>query len=128
MKMTWKPSPPRLVRAFEAAVGPLTGTTARKMFGYPAIFLRGNMVAGLVQDRMIVRLSELDRARLLARAGAEPFVAMGRPMRQWVVLPPSMALSPARLRPWLHRALTHTRSLPAKPARRAKKPAVLGSK
>lgn len=53
-KMTAKkPSPPRLVRAFEAAVRPFTGTTQRKMFGYPAIFLRGNMVAGLVRDRMI---------------------------------------------------------------------------
>ena len=116
--MTWKPSPPHLVRAFEAAVRPLRGTTQRKMFGYPAIFLRGNMVAGLVRDRMILRLSERDRERFLALEGAEPFIAMGRSMRQWAVVPPAMAISRARLRPWLRRAMTHGRSRPAKPARR----------
>ena len=113
-----KPSPPRLVRAFEAAVRPLGGTTQRRMFGYPAIFLHGNMVAGLVRERMILRLSQLDRERFLAIEGAEPFIAMGRSMRQWVVVPPVMATSSARLRPWLRRALTYGRSLPAKPARR----------
>jgi hypothetical protein len=78
-KMTAKkPSPPRLVRAFEAAVRPFTGTTQRKMFGYPAIFLRGNMVAGLVRDRMILRLSDRDRERFLALEGAEPFIRAGR--------------------------------------------------
>lgn len=118
MKMTWKPSPPRLVRTFDTAVRSLRGVTQRKMFGYPAIFVRGNMVAGLVRDRMILRLGDRDRPRFLALAGAEPFVAMGRTMRQWVVVPPAMAASQPRLRPWLHRALTHARSLPAKPARR----------
>lgn len=117
------PSPPPLVRSFEAAVRALPGTTSRKMFGYPAIFLRGRMVAGLVGDRMIVRLGERDRARLLAVAGAEPFVAMGRSMRQWVVVPALTAAAPARLRPWLRRALSHTRSLRPKPARRRKNPA-----
>jgi TfoX/Sxy family transcriptional regulator of competence genes len=118
MKMTWKPSPPRLVRTFDAVTRGVRGVTQRKMFGYPAIFVRGNMAAGLVQDRMILRLADRDRARFLALAGAEPFVAMGRTMRQWVVVPPAMAGSQARLRPWLRRALTYTRSLPAKPARR----------
>lgn len=118
-KMTAKkPSPPRLVRAFEAAVRPFTGTTQRKMFGYPAIFLRGNMVAGLVRDRMILRLSDRDRERFLALEGAEPFIAMGRSMRQWAVVPPAMATSRVRLGPWLRRALTYSRSLPAKPVRR----------
>lgn len=118
MKTAWTPSPPRLVRAFDAAVRPLRGTTQRKMFGYPAIFVRGNMVAGLVRDRMILRLDDRDRPRFLALDGAKPFVAMGRTMRQWVVVPPAMAGSLARLRPWLRRALSYTRSLPAKPARR----------
>jgi TfoX/Sxy family transcriptional regulator of competence genes len=117
-KMTAKPSPTRLVRTFEAAARPLRGTTQRKMFGYPAIFLRGNMVAGLVRDRMVLRLSQRDRERFLALEGAEPFIAMGRSMRQWAVVPPAMATSPARLRPWLRRALIYSRTLPAKPVRR----------
>ncbi len=113
-----KPSPPRLVRAFETAVHPLKGTTQRKMFGYPAIFLRGNMVAGLFRNRMVLRLSDRDLERFLALEGAAPFIAMGRTMRQWALVPPAMAMSPARVRPWLGRALAHARTLPAKPVRR----------
>ncbi len=120
-------SPPRLVRAFEAAVRPLRGTTSRKMFGYPAIFLRGSMVAGLVRDRMILRLGDRDRDRFLALEGARPFIAMGRAMRQWVVVPPPMVAAAPCLRPWLRRAMTHARSLPAKPARTPKIPRVLAS-
>lgn len=117
-KRTWKPSPPRLVRAFETAVHPLKGATQRKMFGYPAIFIRGNMIAGLFQDRMVLRLNDRDLERFLALEGAAPFIAMGRTMRQWAMAPPAMATSPARMRPWLARALAYVRTLPAKPGRR----------
>ena len=89
------------------------------MFGYPAIFLRGNMVAGLVRDRMILRLSERDRERFLALEGAEPFIAMGRSMRQWAVVPPRDGhVAGPGFGPWLRRALTYSRSLPAKPVGR----------
>jgi TfoX/Sxy family transcriptional regulator of competence genes len=114
-----KPSPPGLVRVFERAVGPLAEITRRKMFGYPAVSVRGNMFAGLVRDRMILRLGEDDRRRFLAREDATPFIAMGRSMKQRAVVPPAIVRSPARLRPWLRRALAHGRSLPPRPARRA---------
>jgi TfoX/Sxy family transcriptional regulator of competence genes len=116
------PSPPGLVRTFERAVRPLAGTTRRKMFGHPAILVHGNMFAGLVRDRMILRLGDGDRRRFLEREGATPFVAMGRPMKQWAVVPSAIVESPARLRPWLRRALAHGRSLPQKPARRVGRP------
>jgi hypothetical protein len=56
------------------------------------------MIAGLVRNRMIVRLSAHDRAAFLALPGAKPFIAMrGRVMKQWAVvlahgrtLPPKM--------------------------------------
>jgi len=117
--MKFTPSPPALVRAFDAAVDSLRGVERRKMFGYPAIFLRGNMVAGLVHDRMILRLGEEDRAAFLALRGATPFVAMGgRVMRQWAVVPPSMLKSRATLMRWLARSLAHGRTLPPKTRRK----------
>jgi hypothetical protein len=30
------------------------------MFGYPAIFFRGHMIAGLVRDRKVLRLADRD--------------------------------------------------------------------
>jgi TfoX/Sxy family transcriptional regulator of competence genes len=113
--MKFAPSPPGLVRAFDAAVDSLRGVERRKMFGYPAIFLRGNMVAGLVRDRMILRLGEKDRAAFLAIQGATPFIAMrGRVMKQWAVVPSSMLKSRARIARWLRRASAHAKTLPPK--------------
>ena len=116
----WMPAPPALVRAFDGAVQSVRGAEGRKMFGYPAVFVNGNMFAGLVRDRMILRLGDRDRERFLAIPGATPFVAMGgRPMRAWVVVPPAMVESLRDLAPWLRRAARHGRSLPPKGPRRA---------
>ena len=91
------------------------------MFGYPAVFVNGNMIAGLVRDRMAIRLAAGDRERFLVLPGATPFIAMkGRVMKQWAVVPPAMLKSPAQLGRWLTRALAHGRSLPAKPVRRSR--------
>ncbi len=117
--MKWMPSPPALVRTFERAVQHLHGAERRKMFGYPAIFVNGNMVAGLVRDRMILRLAEKERAKFLALPRAKPFIAMrGRVMKQWVVVPPTVLTSDPALKAWLRKALAHGRSLPAKIGKR----------
>jgi len=95
--MKWKPSPPALLRAFEEAVQSLSDAERRKMFGYPAIFVNGNMFAGLVRGTMILRLGEEDRERFLELPGAKPFVAMGRRMKEWAVVPPAMVKSESEL-------------------------------
>ena len=69
-------SPPELVSAFARAAKSLTRVEARKMFGYPALFVNGNMFAGLVRDMMVLRLSERDRTEFLERRGAKPFIAI----------------------------------------------------
>jgi TfoX/Sxy family transcriptional regulator of competence genes len=113
--MKWPPAPPANIAAFARATGRLRGVEPRKMFGYPAVFVNGNMIAGLVRDRMVIRLGLKDRERFLALPGATPFIAMkGRVMKQWAVVPPAMVKSPARLGRWLARALAHGRSLPSK--------------
>ena len=109
------PSPPALVRRFDEDVRALRGVERRKMFGYPAMFVNGNMFAGLVRDKMVLRLGTADVEKFLGLPGAEPFMAMGgRRMKQWVVVPATMLKSPRALKPWLARALAHGRSLPAK--------------
>ena len=83
----------------------------RTMFGYPAAFVNGNMMTSVFQDRIMVRLSETDRAEAMRR-GARRFEPMpGRPMKEYVELP---AVTAGELRLWVSRALTHVRSLPPK--------------
>jgi hypothetical protein len=38
----------------------------------------------------------------------------GRPMREYLVLPATLASNPAAMRPWLERALANARDLPPK--------------
>jgi TfoX/Sxy family transcriptional regulator of competence genes len=83
------------------------------MFGYPAAFVNGHMFAGVFQDSLFVRLAEKDRTELIAKHGATPFAPMpGRVMREYVVLPPSIVKSEAKLTAWLSRALRYVASLP----------------
>ena len=91
------------------------GVVKRPMFGCPAYFVNGNMVAGAHQENLILRLSPEDRAALLAEPGAAPFTPMpGRTMKEYVAVPPAIYESDEAFRPWIKQALEYTASLPAK--------------
>lgn len=112
--MAWKKAAQGLVETFEA-VRPRAPAEARQMFGYPCCFVNGNMFMGLHEDRMILRLDETERERLLAMEGAEPFEPMpGRPMREYVVVPPALLTDHPTLRGWVDRSLAYARALPPK--------------
>ena len=108
-----KPTP-KTVGAFGRAVDGLHGIEHRTMFGYPSVFLNGNMLASIFQDRIMVRLSESDRAEAIA-AGAKPFEPMpGRGMKEYVELPPAVIEEPGPLRHWVERGRVYVATLPRK--------------
>jgi TfoX/Sxy family transcriptional regulator of competence genes len=87
----------------------------KPMFGAPCYWTGGNMVAGVHQESIFVRLSEEDRAELLTQPGAHLFEPMeGRPMREYVVVPETVLDDRAALGGWLSRGLAYTASLPPK--------------
>ncbi len=117
----WQAAPPELVRVFESAVQGLPEVQPRKMFGYPSAFYHGHMFTGLFQDMMVVRLAKPDRAELLRHNGARLFEPLpGRPMKEYVVVPPVVLKSKPQLRAWLDKAFAYAQSLPPKPAKPAK--------
>lgn len=108
-----KPTP-KTVGAFGRAVDGLHGIEHRTMFGYPSVFLNGNMLASIFQDRIMVRLSESDRAEAIA-AGAKPFEPMpGRGMKEYVELPAAVVNEPSALRTWIERGKTYVATMPKK--------------
>ena len=110
-------APPEIVARFAKATEGLAGVEQRKMFGYPAAFVGGNMMACVFQDRIMLRLSPDDCAAALALPGAKRFEPMpGRPMKEYVELPSST--KPADFATWVSRALGYVKTLPPK----AKKP------
>src|SRR5262249_28214660 len=79
-----KPSP-KTLDAFARAVDGVSGVEHRTMFGYPSVFLNGNMLACVFQDRIMVRLSEADRAEAFSAVGGKPFEpSPGRAMKEYV--------------------------------------------
>lgn len=119
MAMKWRKSPETLVRTFETVVPNAPGVERRKMFGYPAAFVGGNLFMSLFQDSLVLRLPDGDRAAFLKLDGAAAFEPMpGRPMREYVVAPAAMVARPKSLAPWIRRSLEYVRSVPAKTAKR----------
>lgn len=115
-----KPSPATL-EAFQGAVDGLAGVEHRTMFGYPSVFLNGNMLASIFQDRVMIRLSESDRAAAMSRAGAKPFEpSPGRAMKEYVELPASVAGNARQLRDWIERGRAYVVTLPAKTKKKSK--------
>jgi TfoX/Sxy family transcriptional regulator of competence genes len=107
------------VRAFESATDGLAGVERRTMFGYPSVFLNGNMLASIFQDRIMVRLSEADRVDARSSAGAKPFEpSPGRAMKEYVELPPAVIAKKTELRRWLERGRAYVASLPRKAAKK----------
>lgn len=116
--MEWKKSPPELIAAFDGASPKDAKAVRRPMFGYPALFVNGNMFAGTYQDKIVVRLAEADRAILLKEKGAKTFEPMaGRPMKEYVVVPAAIVAKRASLRTWIAKGLAYAEALPPKKKR-----------
>ena len=123
MKLT-KPSP-ALVAEFRAVVEQLPRAEPRKMFGYDAAFVNGNMAVGLWQNTCVLKLSTEDQAKLLKRGLAIPFAPSGgRAMSGWLELSEELAHDPEELLAWSARAVDHVATLPPKVRKVAKKKAM----
>jgi TfoX/Sxy family transcriptional regulator of competence genes len=112
--MAWTRSPDELIEHFGRVVEGFEGVERRKMFGYPAAFVGGNLVTSLHQANWIVRLPDDARDEAMAEGATQFEPMIGRPMRGYVALPASVLADAERLRSWVSRAVEHGRTLPAK--------------
>ncbi len=115
MAAAFEPSPPQLVARFDAIAARFPGARRRKMFGYPALFVGGNLATSLFAGSWVVRLPDEERTRLLALPGAQPFAPVrGRTMRGYGLLPPDVVADDAALESWVRRAIEHAATIPSK--------------
>jgi TfoX-like protein len=107
-------SPPELVERFAAVLDRYPDAARKKMFGYPAAFVGGNMATGLFADDWVVRLpeAEIDEAKAAGAGGFEPMP--GRPMKAFVVIPAGDVTDDAAIARWVERGLAHAASMPPK--------------
>jgi TfoX/Sxy family transcriptional regulator of competence genes len=115
---SWKKSPAELIERFAAALPNHRDIVRRPMFGYPAAFANGNMVCGLFQDSVVVRLGKDGAASAVAEGRAQQFTPMpGRTMTGYGLVPEAEAQDVRALAAWLQQALDFTLTLPKKAAK-----------
>ena len=107
-------SPPELLERFEAVLTGYPDATRKKMFGYPAAFVGGNLATSLFHDRWIVRLAP-DEVDAALATGAERFEPIpGRPMAGFVAVPKADVADDSAIRHWVERGLGRAGALPPK--------------
>lgn len=115
--MKLRKSPEALVASFDEVM-PGPPATKRKMFGFPAGFINGNMFMGLFEDSMILRLPAELREEAIQMHGAKPFAPMaGRVMKEYVALPEPLLRDRELLSSWVGKALVYGESLAPKAAK-----------
>lgn len=114
--MKFQPPSAELVTRFDALLPKAADVERRKMFGCPCAFVNGHMFTGLHEQRLIVRLGENERAKLLTKPGTEPFAVMGRTMREYVAFAKALEHTPRELSGWIRKALDYAQTLPPKKA------------
>ena len=124
--MPWEKPSPELTIKLDDAVAVAAQAAGiqvepKPMFGCPAYFTNGNLFAGVWQSSLMLRLPEDGRAEARALGGG-PFEPMaGRPMKEYVVLPPAVLDDPGVLSDWVRRGAEYAASLPPKEKKARKK-------
>jgi len=109
-----KPSPTAAKR-LETLLAGDSRVQVRKMFGHPAAFVNGNMCVGTFGNDVFVRLDEAGVRSLTRVEGIRSFEPMpGRPMKQYLVLPPSLLRDSKQSKKWVQRSIEYALSLPPK--------------
>ncbi len=96
------------------ATGALPQTSTRRMFGGFALMWRGNMLAGVIGDNLMVRVGPEQYEEALGLPGAAVMDFTGRPMRGMVTVAADHAASVAEVADWVDRAVAFVETLPAK--------------
>jgi TfoX/Sxy family transcriptional regulator of competence genes len=95
-------------------LGPLPGLEAKKMFGGMCYLLNGNMLCGVVDQRMIVRLGKERQAEAMTRPHTRPFDYTGKAMSGWLMVDAQGCATEEDLADWVQVCLDYVRGLPPK--------------
>lgn len=115
--MAWKKASPQMQSRFTAALPDHPDAEPRKMFGYPACFVKGNFFVGMhEEEQVVVRLPGGLREKfpeLAAAVGFDP-MGTGKGMKDWWIIPPELTGDVERLARFFAAAFTEVQKLPAK--------------
>ena len=113
--MAWKKPNEELSKFLDERISTFD-VKKKKMFGCPVYFANDNMLAGVFENDIFIRLPEQDRQKIISENDeVTPFEPMkGRVMKEYVVLPDSLINDPEKFHELLSSSYDHVSSLPAK--------------
>jgi TfoX/Sxy family transcriptional regulator of competence genes len=92
---------------------------AKEMFGGVCFMIGGHMACGIVEDRLMVRLTQEEAAARLGEPHVKPMDYTGRPLRGFLFVGHDGIRTAAPLRQWVERAAAFAEARPPrKQARR----------
>ncbi len=98
----------------------VTNCDYKKMFGYPAFFVNGNLFVGVHSDKLFLRLPDDDGASIKNRfkdvTNFEPLP--GRAMKGYVILPKSLYSNDSVFKEWLDKSIKYASALPTKKSKK----------
>jgi TfoX/Sxy family transcriptional regulator of competence genes len=103
-----------VARRVRIALAGTRDVAEKRMFGGIAFMVRGNMCAGVIGDRLMLRVGPDGYEASLSRPHAKPMDFTGRPMKGMVYVEPAGFASTGDLKGWIARAMEFALSLPAK--------------
>lgn len=110
--MPWEKVPPENETWLAGMVADYPDAEKRKMFGCPVYFIGGNMWVGAHERNFILRLPPADQEEILRHPAVTHFIPMGRPMREYVLIPPEAYRDEDWFRAWLQRSVAYMHTLP----------------
>jgi TfoX/Sxy family transcriptional regulator of competence genes len=85
------------------------------MFGAPCYFVNGNMFAGVISDRVFLRLSPPDLDQVLREGVGREFEPVpGRKMREYCSISGDVLKNDSTMKEWLDRGYSYVSSLEIK--------------
>jgi TfoX/Sxy family transcriptional regulator of competence genes len=118
----WAKPSPGLIDLFREHLPDDPRIEHRRMFGLPCIAVHGNMVGGVFQDQIFLRLPPGTRTALEAVHGPLPFSPTeGRPSKNYMILPDDVVADEGALARLMAMAVGHVAGMPPreKTARKA---------
>lgn len=104
----------KLAERVRSALADQSNLTEKAMFGGLGFLLHGNMVCGIHNDSLMVRVGPERHADAIARPNAKVFDMTGRPMKGWVVVSADGIGNPNDLKSWVDEGVAFAKTLPEK--------------
>jgi TfoX/Sxy family transcriptional regulator of competence genes len=108
-----------LASRLRALLSEIDGISERRMFGGLSFLRDGNLVCGVMDDTLLVRLGEAQAKAALADPHVRLMDLQRRPSRAAVYVEPAGCADDEALRGWVDRALGFVATLPPKSDRSA---------